>query len=112
MIRKDLPDRVYKNEEGKFKAVVREIKERHQAGQPILVGTTSIEKNEYLGRLLDREGVSHQILNAKHHEKEGEIIAQAGRFGAVTIATNMAGRGGGNVFGGNPPKNPSQISKD
>ena len=111
MIRKDLPDRVYKNEEGKFKAVVREIKERHQAGQPILVGTTSIEKNEYLGRLLDREGVSHQILNAKHHEKEGEIIAQAGRFGAVTIATNMAGRGVDIVLGGNPQNDPEQIRR-
>jgi preprotein translocase subunit SecA len=83
--------------------VVREIKEKHKVGQPVLVGTTSIEKNEYLGKLLDREGVPHQILNAKHHEKEGEIIAQAGRLGAVTIATNMAGRGVDIILGGNPP---------
>jgi len=102
MIRKQLPDKVYKSQEGKFKALVREIKERHEKGQSILVGTTSIEKNEYLGKLLDREGVSHQILNAKHHEKEGEIIAQAGKLGAVTIATNMAGRGVDIVLGGNP----------
>jgi len=103
MIRKDLSDRVYKTEEGKFKAVVREIKERNEKGQPVLVGTTSIEKNEYLGKLLEREGIKHQILNAKHHEKEGEIIAQAGRLGAVTVATNMAGRGVDIVLGGNPP---------
>ena len=103
LIRKELPDRIYKTNEGKFQAVVREIKEKHQTGQPVLVGTTSIEKNEYLGKLLDREGVSHQILNAKHHEKEGEIIAQAGKLGAVTIATNMAGRGVDIVLSGNPP---------
>ncbi len=103
MIRKALPDVVYKTKEGKFAAVVKEIKERNQKGQPVLVGTTSIEKNEYLGKLLDREGVSHQILNAKHDEKEGEIIAQAGKFGAVTIATNMAGRGVDIILGGNPP---------
>ncbi len=103
MARHDLPDRVYKNQEGKFKAVVNEIKERHQKGQPVLVGTVSIVKNEYLGKLLEREGVPHQILNAKNHEKEAEIIAQAGRFGAVTIATNMAGRGVDIVLGGNPP---------
>ena len=102
MIRQDLPDRVYKNSEGKFRAMVREIKERHNAGQPVLVGTTSIEKNEYLGKLLEREGVPHQILNAKHHEQEGAIIAQAGRLGAATIATNMAGRGVDIILGGNP----------
>ena len=102
MIRKDLPDRVYKTEKGKFDALVGEIKERHETGQPVLVGTTSIEKNEYLGKLLDREGVPHQILNAKHNEKEGEIIAQAGKLGQVTIATNMAGRGVDIVLGGNP----------
>ena len=100
--RKDLADRIYKNLEGKFMAVVKEIKERHEKGQPILVGTTSIEKNEYLGKLLEREGVPHQILNAKHHEKEGEIIAQAGKLGQVTIATNMAGRGVDIILGGNP----------
>ncbi|MDO8601338.1 MAG: SEC-C metal-binding domain-containing protein, partial [bacterium] len=82
--------------------LAREIKERHQLSRPVLVGTTSIEKNEYLGRLLEREGISHQILNAKHHEKEGEIIAQAGKLGAVTIATNMAGRGVDIILGGNP----------
>ena len=102
MIRKDLSDKIYKTEEGKFKAVIEEIKEKHQKGQPVLVGTTSIDKNEYLGKLLSREGIKHQILNAKHHEKEGEIIAQAGLPGAVTIATNMAGRGVDIVLGGNP----------
>ncbi len=103
LIRKGLPDRVYKTLDGKFEAVVKEIKERHQKGQPVLVGTVSIEKNEYLGKLLEREGVPHQILNAKHHEREGEIIAQTGRLGAVTIATNMAGRGVDIILGGNPP---------
>ena len=110
MIRKDLPDKIYKTEEGKFKAVVREIKKRHHQGQPVLVGTTSIEKNEYLGKLLEREGIPHQILNAKHHEKEGAIIAQAGRLGAVTIATNMAGRGVDIILGGNP-QNPEEAKK-
>ncbi len=103
LIRKELPDRIYKNLNGKFEAVVKEIKARHEKGQPVLVGTVSIEKNEYLGKLLEREGIPHQILNAKHHEKEGEIIAQAGRYGAVTIATNMAGRGVDIILGGNPP---------
>jgi len=102
MIREDSPDRIYKSEAGKFQALVKEIKERHQKGQPVLVGTTSIEKNEYLGKFLDREGVPHQILNAKHHEREGEIIAQAGKKGTVTIATNMAGRGVDIILGGNP----------
>lgn len=101
--RRDLSDRVYKNELGKFKAVVREIKERHATGQPILVGTVSIEKNEILGELLKTEGVPFNLLNAKNHEREGEIIAQAGRKGAVTIATNMAGRGVDILLGGNPP---------
>ncbi|MBZ9577566.1 preprotein translocase subunit SecA [Patescibacteria group bacterium] len=103
LIRKGLPDRIYKTLNGKFEAVVKEIKEKHQGGQPVLVGTVSIEKNEYLGKLLEREGIPHQILNAKHHEKEGEIIAQAGKMGAVTIATNMAGRGVDIILGGNPP---------
>ncbi|MFH1820302.1 MAG: preprotein translocase subunit SecA [Candidatus Nealsonbacteria bacterium] len=103
MERNDLSDKIYKSNEGKLKSLVKEIKERHEKGQPILVGTTSIEKNEYLGKLLEREGVPHQILNAKQHEKEGEIIAQAGRFSQVTIATNMAGRGVDIVLGGNPP---------
>ena len=103
MIRKDFPDRIYKTNKGKFEAVVKQIKEKHKDGQPVLVGTTSIDKNEYLGKLLEREGISHQILNAKHHEKEGQIIAQAGKLGQLTIATNMAGRGVDIILGGNPP---------
>ena len=103
MIRKDLPDRIYSTEKAKFKAIVEEIKTRNKKGQPMLVGTRSIERNEYLGGLLQREGVPHQILNAKQHEREGAIIAQAGRFGGVTIATNMAGRGVDIILGGNPP---------
>lgn len=103
LVREDLPDKIYKTEAGKFKAVVAEIKERSAKGQPVLVGTRSVEKNEYLGQLLAREGVKHEILNAKNHEREGEIIAQAGRAGAVTIATNMAGRGVDIILGGNPP---------
>jgi protein translocase subunit secA len=97
-----LPDRIYKTERGKFLALVAEIKERNKIGQPMLVGTRSVEKNEYLGKLLEREGIKHEILNAKNHEREGEIIAQAGRSGAVTIATNMAGRGVDIILGGNP----------
>jgi preprotein translocase subunit SecA len=89
----DLPDQVYKNERGKFKAVVEEIIRRHATGQPVLVGTTSIEKSEYLSSLLKEKGIPHNVLNAKHHEREAEIIAKAGQRGAVTIATNMAGRG-------------------
>ncbi|MFA4998705.1 MAG: preprotein translocase subunit SecA [Candidatus Paceibacterota bacterium] len=102
-IRKDLSDKIYKSLGGKFQAVAQEIKEKNKTGQPVLVGTTSIEKNEYLGKLLEREGIPHRILNAKHHEKEGEIIAQAGKLGQVTIATNMAGRGVDIILGGNPP---------
>ncbi len=103
MIRDDLSDRIYKNERGKFSAVVAEIKERHEKGQPVLVGTISIEKNEMLSALLEREGIPHAVLNAKNHEREAEIIAQAGRLGAVTIATNMAGRGVDIILGGTPP---------
>ncbi len=102
MIRNDLRDRIYKTVDGKFGAVVKEIKERNKKGQPVLVGTVSIEKNEYLGKMLDVEGIPHKILNAKNHEQEGAVIAQAGRFGAVTIATNMAGRGVDIILGGNP----------
>jgi preprotein translocase subunit SecA len=102
MVRKDLGDKVYKTEDAKFKAVAEEVKEKYKIGQPVLVGTTSIEKNEYLGKLLSRDGIPHKILNAKHHEEEGEIIAQAGKKGAVTIATNMAGRGVDIYLGGNP----------
>jgi preprotein translocase subunit SecA len=101
--RTDLPDRIYKDETAKFNAVVRTIKERHEAGQPVLVGTISIEKNEILGELLRREGVPYHLLNAKNHEGEAQTIAQAGRRGAVTVATNMAGRGVDIILGGNPP---------
>lgn len=103
MVRKDLADCIYKSELGKFKAVVKKIKELHEKGQPVLVGTISIEKNEILGQLLSREGIPHNLLNAKNHEKEAEIIAQAGKYGAVTVATNMAGRGVDIILGGNPP---------
>ncbi|MDP2709073.1 MAG: preprotein translocase subunit SecA [bacterium] len=102
MIRKDLNDLIYRTENGKFKAVVEEVKRRQAAGQPVLVGTISIEKNEILGEMMEREGIKPQILNAKHHEKEAQIISQAGRLGAVTIATNMAGRGVDIILGGNP----------
>ncbi|MBU3896266.1 SEC-C domain-containing protein, partial [Patescibacteria group bacterium] len=102
MVRKDSQDQIYKTIGGKFNSVIKDIKEKNAKGQPVLVGTVSIEKNEFLGRLLEREGIKHQVLNAKNHEKEAEIIAQAGRFGAVTIATNMAGRGVDIVLGGNP----------
>jgi len=103
MIRTDSTDRIYKTENGKFGALVREIKERHLKGQPVLVGTVSITKNEILSAHLEREGIPHKVLNAKNHEQEGEIIAQAGRAGAVTVATNMAGRGVDIILGGNPP---------
>jgi len=113
LIRKELSDKIYKNLEGKFKAVVQEVKHLHQRGQPVLVGTVSIEKNEYLGKLLEKEGIPHEILNAKQHEREGQIIAQAGKYGAVTIATNMAGRGVDIILGGNPSdKEEQQKVKD
>ncbi len=99
MIRIDYPDQVYRTEEAKFRAVVREIKELHAIGRPVLVGTTSIEKSEYLSMLLKREGIPHEVLNAKHHEREALIVAKAGQPGAVTIATNMAGRGTDIVLG-------------
>ncbi|MCK4843927.1 MAG: preprotein translocase subunit SecA, partial [Dehalococcoidia bacterium] len=101
--RTEHPDQIYKDEKTKFAAVAKEIKQLHDQGRPILIGTTSIEKSEYLSDLLKRNGVSHQVLNAKHHEKEAAIIAQAGRLGAVTVATNMAGRGVDIILGGNPP---------
>jgi preprotein translocase subunit SecA len=101
MIRMDHPDCVYKNETGKFNAVIDEIVEKHKIGQPVLIGTISIEKSEFLSSMLKKRGIPHQVLNAKFHEKEAEIIAQAGKFGAVTIATNMAGRGTDIVLGGN-----------
>lgn len=101
MIRKDNNDVIYKNESTKFRAVVKEIKESHEKGQPILVGTSSIETSEKLSKILKIEGIKHEVLNAKYHEKEAEIIAQAGKLGSVTIATNMAGRGTDIMLGGN-----------
>ena len=101
MIRKDLNDAIYKNEKAKFNAIVQSVKESHEKGQPVLIGTVSIEKSEKLSNILKKEGIKHEVLNAKYHEKEAEIIAQAGKFGAVTIATNMAGRGTDIMLGGN-----------
>ena len=103
LIRKSLSDRVYKNEAGKLKALVGEIKERNNLGQPLLIGTRSVEKNEEISQLLKLEGIKHQVLNAKNHQTEGETIAQAGKIKAVTVATNMAGRGVDIILGGNPP---------
>jgi len=102
MIRKDLNDRIYKSVKDKFNAVIEEVIERHKTGQPVLVGTVSVEISEVLSELLRRRGVKHEVLNAKHHAKEAEIVAQAGRLNAVTIATNMAGRGTDILLGGNP----------
>ncbi len=110
MIRLDHADLVFKSEKGKFMAVAREVKMRHEKGQPVLIGTVSIEKNEYLSEILKREGIPHELLNAKNHEREGAIIAQAGRLGAVTVATNMAGRGVDIILGGNPP-DPNEAEK-
>ncbi len=101
--RLDRPDRIYKTEEAKYKALVNEVRALQEKGQPVLIGTVSVEKNEELSLYLEREGIKHEILNAKNHEREGEIIAQAGRPGAVTLATNMAGRGVDIILGGNPP---------
>ncbi|PRB12432.1 MULTISPECIES: preprotein translocase subunit SecA [unclassified Microbacterium] len=101
MIRKDQADLVYKNETAKFAQVVEDIAERHASGQPVLVGTVSVEKSEYLSRLLAKKGVKHEVLNAKNHAREAEIVARAGRLGAVTVATNMAGRGTDIMLGGN-----------
>ncbi|MBO2448398.1 preprotein translocase subunit SecA [Actinomadura barringtoniae] len=102
MIRQDVADVVYKTEQAKFEACVEDIAERHEKGQPVLVGTTSVEKSERLSKMLKRRGIPHQVLNAKHHEQESAIIAEAGRKGAVTVATNMAGRGTDIMLGGNP----------
>ncbi|XRQ11279.1 preprotein translocase subunit SecA [Actinomadura welshii] len=102
MIREDVADVVYKTEQAKFEAVVDDIAERHEKGQPVLVGTTSVEKSEKLSKMLKRRGIPHQVLNAKHHEKESAIVAEAGRKGGVTVATNMAGRGTDIMLGGNP----------
>jgi len=110
LVRKDVADVIYKDLDAKYKAVAKDIKIRHEAGQPVLVGTVSIEKNEILSDYLKYEGVPHEVLNAKNHEREGAIIAQAGRFGAVTVATNMAGRGVDIILGGNPPA-PEEAEK-
>ena len=113
MIRTDHNDRIYKNEETKFRAVVREIEQLHKEGQPVLVGTVSIEKSEKLSDLLKRKGITPQVLNAKYHEKEAGIIAQAGQTGAVTVATNMAGRGVDIILGGNPEgKDPKEWQQE
>src|ERR1051326_8027471 len=102
MVRKDQPDLVFRTEREKFDAIVQEIKEKQETGQPSLVGTISVEKSEHLASLLKRQGVPHVVLNAKYHEREAEIVAQAGHKGAVTIATNMAGRGTDILLRGNP----------
>jgi len=101
--RHNLPDRIYKTEEIKYKAIAQTVKELQEKGQPVLIGTVAVDRNEALSLYLQREGIAHEILNAKNHEREGEIIAQAGRAGAVTLATNMAGRGVDIILGGNPP---------
>ncbi|MFA6391423.1 MAG: preprotein translocase subunit SecA [Patescibacteria group bacterium] len=103
LVRIDKTDQIFKTEEAKFNAIVREVKSRNEKGQPVLIGTISIEKNERLGQLLEMEGIAHKMLNAKQHEQEANIIAQAGKKGAVTVATNMAGRGVDIILGGNPP---------
>jgi preprotein translocase subunit SecA len=108
--RLDLSDRIYKTELGKFQAVIREIRERHEKGQPVLLGTASIEKNELLSEMLKAEGLNFNMLNAKNHEREAEYIAQAGSKGAITVATNMAGRGVDIILGGNPP-NPEMAEE-
>jgi len=102
IVRNDLPDSIYRSVEGKFRAVINDIVERHKTGQPILVGTISIETSEFLSKILKNNGIKHEVLNAKQHEREAEIVAQAGRYNSVTIATNMAGRGTDIVLGGNP----------
>ncbi len=102
MIRQDLPDFIYKSEEAKFKAVVRDIEQLHKEGRPLLIGTVAIETSEHLSDMLNKRGIKHNVLNAKEHTREGEIIAQAGKPGAVTVATNMAGRGVDIILGGNP----------
>ena len=102
MIRRDLSDKVFKTIEAKYRAIIEEIRKRHKIGQPILIGTRSVEKNEHLSKLLARERIPHQVLNAKNHQREGQIIAQAGKLGQVTVATNMAGRGVDIILGGNP----------
>jgi preprotein translocase subunit SecA len=111
MIRKDDSDFVFRTRKGKLQAIVEEIKKRHEKGQPVLVGTTSIQNNEVISLYLSKAGIAHEALNAKFHEKEGAIIAQAGRLGAVTVATNMAGRGVDIVLGGNPEDDPERSRR-
>ncbi|TSC84948.1 MAG: preprotein translocase subunit SecA [Parcubacteria group bacterium Gr01-1014_13] len=108
--RHNYPDRIYKTETAKYKAIALKVKELQEKGQPVLIGTVAVDKNEQLSLYLEREGIKHEILNAKNHEREGEIIAQAGRAGAVTLATNMAGRGVDIILGGNPP-DPAEAEK-
>jgi len=112
MVRKDLPDLVFLNKMAKFKAVVADIKEAHERGQPVLVGTTSIETSELLSKILTQDGITHEVLNAKQHEREAQIVAQAGRPGAVMIATNMAGRGTDIVLGGNLEAELAELGED
>ncbi|HZZ51514.1 MAG TPA: preprotein translocase subunit SecA [Pseudonocardia sp.] len=112
MVRDDRPDLIYKTETAKFEAVADDIAERHHAGQPVLVGTTSVEKSEYLSKLLVQRQIPHEVLNAKHHEREATIVAEAGRSGAVTVATNMAGRGTDIMLGGNPEFMAEQELRD
>ncbi len=102
MVREDCPDLVYKTEDAKFAAVVDDIAERYERGQPVLVGTASVAKSEHLSRLLEKRGIPHEVLNAKQHAREAEIVTQAGRLHGVTVATNMAGRGVDILLGGNP----------
>src|SRR6185503_13998002 len=102
VIRTDYEDLVYKTEREKFTAVINEILEKHELGQPILVGTTSVEKSGAISRILTKKGIKHNVLNAKHHENEAYVVAQAGRKGAITVSTNMAGRGTDIILGGNP----------
>src|SRR4026209_2327878 len=109
LIRVENPDVVFRTEREKFEAVLEEIEEYNKNGRPVLVGTISIEKSEHLSTLLKRDGIKHVVLNAKYHEREAEIVAQAGRFGAVTIATNMAGRGTDIILGGGPDNRAQAI---
>lgn len=108
-VREDLPDLIYKNKKVKYKALLDEVEKRHEKGQPLLIGTRSIEKNEIVARLLEKRRLEAAVLNAKNHEKEAEIIAQAGKLGAITVATNMAGRGVDIVLGGNPPEKQEEV---
>jgi preprotein translocase subunit SecA len=111
MIREDTPDQIYKDEESKFKAIAREVDELHKQGMPILIGTVSIDKSEHLSEHLKKRGIPHQILNAKNHAREADIIAQAGRIGAVTVSTNMAGRGVDILLGGRPPEDGKEAQR-